>query len=69
MDSLDKLYNGLDLEQKQLVMDFTKSHPRSLVAPLMKFIQTSHTIRVWVRLDSLYQQLDTAVRVNLFMED
>ena len=27
MDSLDKVFNALDLEQKQLVMDYAKSHP------------------------------------------
>ena len=33
MDSLDKEYDALDLEEKQLVMDHAKSHPRLLFPP------------------------------------
>ncbi len=65
MDSLDKLYNGLDLEQKQLVMDFTKSHPRSLVAAFEIYTNFSYNPRLG-QLDSLFTQLDTNVRLSFY---
>ncbi len=65
MDSLDKFYNGLDLEQKQLVMDFTKANPGSLVAPFEIYINFSYNPRLG-QLDSLYQQLDTTVRLSYY---
>ncbi len=68
MDSLDKLYNGLDLEQKQLVMDFTKANPRSLVAAFEIYSNFSYNPRLG-QLDSLYQQLDTSCHASVFMED
>jgi peroxiredoxin len=65
MDSLDKLYDGLDLEQKQLVMDFTKANPRSLVAAFEIYTNFSYNPRLG-QLDSLYQQLDTVVRLSFY---
>jgi peroxiredoxin len=65
MDSLDKIYNALDLEQKQLVMDFAKSHPTSVVAAYEIYTSFSYNAR-YGQLDSLYQDLDTTVRVTYF---
>ncbi len=65
MDSLDKIYNGLDLEQKQLVMDFTKANPRSIVAAFEIYSNFSYNPRLG-QLDSLYQQLDTTVRISFY---
>jgi peroxiredoxin len=65
MDSLDKMYNALDLEQKQLVMDFTKSHPASVVAAYEIYANFSYNARAG-QLDSLYQGLDTTVRATYF---
>jgi peroxiredoxin len=65
MDSLDKMYNALDLEQKQLVMDFTKSHPTSVVAAYEIYANFSYNARAG-QLDSLFQDLDTTVRPTYF---
>ncbi len=65
MDSLEKIYNALDLEQKQLVMDFTKSHPASVVSAYEVYTNFSYNPRAGL-LDSLYQELDTTVRVTYF---
>ncbi len=65
MDSLDKRYNALDLEQKQLVMDFTKSHPASVVSAFEIYANFSYNPRLG-QLDSLYQQLDTSRAGHLF---
>ena len=46
MDSLDKAYERLDLEQKQLVMDYTGSHPASTFLPL-KSILIFYMISAW----------------------
>jgi peroxiredoxin len=65
MDSLDKQYETLDLEQKQLVSDYAKSHPASIVAAYEIFNNFSYNSR-WGQLDSLYKLLDTNVRVTYF---
>jgi peroxiredoxin len=65
MDSLDKIYTALDLEQKQFVMDFTKSHPTSVVAAYEIYTNYSYNPRVG-QIDSLYQELDTTVRITYF---
>jgi peroxiredoxin len=65
MDSLDKIYTALDLEQKQFVMDFAKSHPNSVVAAYEIYTNYSYNPRVG-QIDSLYQELDTIVRVTYF---
>jgi peroxiredoxin len=65
MDSLDKMYNALDLKQKQLVMDFTKSYPSSVVAAYEIYNNFSYNPRLG-QLDSLFRQLDTSVRITYF---
>jgi peroxiredoxin len=65
MDSLDKVYTELDQEQKQLVGDFTKSHPASVVSAFLIFNNFSYNARLG-QIDSLYRQLDTSVRVTFF---
>ena len=64
-DSLDKKYETLDLEQKQLVSDYAKSHPASIVAAYEIFNNFSYNSRLG-QLDSLYKLLDTNVRVTYF---
>ena len=65
MDSLDKVYDALDLEQKQLVMDFTKSHPGSIVSAFVIYDHFSYNARVG-QLDSLIPDLDTTVRCLIY---
>jgi len=65
VDSLEKLYEALDLEQKQLVIDYTKSHPASIVAAFLVYNNFTYNARMG-QLDSLYQQLDTSVRVTYY---
>jgi peroxiredoxin len=65
MDSLDKQYETLDLEQKQLVSDYAKSHPASIVAAYEIYSNFSYNTRLG-QLDSLYKLLDTNVRVTYF---
>src|SRR6201995_3168355 len=65
MDSLDKRYNALDLELKQLVMDFTKSHPSSVVSAYEIYANFSYNPQPG-QIDSLYQQLDTVARKTYF---
>jgi peroxiredoxin len=65
MDSLDKRYDALDLELKQLAMDFTKSHPSSVVSAYEIYSNFSYNPRLG-QIDSLYKQLDTAARNTYF---
>jgi peroxiredoxin len=65
MDSLDKRYTALDLELKQLVMDFTKSHPASVVSAYEIYTNFSYNPRPG-QIDSLYRQLDTVARASYF---
>jgi peroxiredoxin len=65
LDSLDKKYNELDVEQKQLVEDFTKSHPASVIAAYEIYSNFSYNPRL-SQLDSLYNMLDTSIRVSYF---
>ncbi len=65
MDSLDKTYDALDLEQKQLVTDYSRSHPASIVSAFLIFSNFSYNARLG-QLDSLYQLLDTSVRVTYY---
>jgi peroxiredoxin len=65
MDSLDKIYTALDLEQKQFVMDFTVSHPNSIVSAYEIYNNFSYNPRAG-QIDSLFQELDTTVRVTYF---
>ena len=65
MDSLDIRYNALDLELKQLVMDFTKSHPSSIVSAYEIYTNFSYNSRLG-QIDSLYQQLDTTAKITYY---
>lgn len=65
MDSLDKLYNELDLQQKQLVTDYVKTHPGSLLSAYEINANFSYNPRVG-QLDSLYKLLDTNARMTYF---
>lgn len=64
-DSLEKLYEALDLEQKQLVMDYTKSHPASILTAFLIYNNFTYNTRMG-QLDSLYRQLDTNLRITYF---
>jgi len=65
MDSLDNLYTALDLEQKQLVMDYAISHPASIVSAFLIFEHFSYNARLG-QLDTLYGVLDTTVRATYY---
>jgi peroxiredoxin len=65
MDSLDQIFEALDLEQKQLAMDYTKSHPTSIVSAYEIYSNFFYNPRLG-QLDSLYQELDTHVRKTYF---
>jgi peroxiredoxin len=65
VDSLDKLYNNLDAEQKLLVTDFTKSHPGSIVSAFEIYSNFSYNPRV-SQLDSLYKMLDSNIQASYF---
>jgi peroxiredoxin len=64
-DSLDKKYETLNLEQKQLVSDYAKSHPSSIIAAYEIYNNFSYNTRLG-QIDSLYKLLDTTVRVTYF---
>jgi peroxiredoxin len=65
LDSLDKLYNKLEDEQKLLVTDFVRSHPGSYISAYEIYSNFSYNPR-FSQLDSLYNLLDTANRVSYF---
>jgi len=65
VDSLDKLYNNLDAEQKLLVTDFAKSHPGSIVSAFEIYSNFSYNLRV-SQLDSLYKMLDSNIQASYF---
>jgi peroxiredoxin len=65
VDSLEKVYNQLDMEQKALVTDFTKSHPGSIVSAFEIYSNFSYNPRVG-QLDSLYKMLDSNIQVSYF---
>jgi peroxiredoxin len=65
MDSLDKIYTALDLQQKQIVMDYARSHASSIVSAFLVFDHFSYNSRLG-QIDSLYQELDTTVRITYF---
>jgi peroxiredoxin len=65
MDSLDKKYDALDLEQKQLITDYTNSHPGSVVSAFLIFSNFSYDARLG-QVDSLYHLLDTTTRETYF---
>jgi peroxiredoxin/major membrane immunogen (membrane-anchored lipoprotein) len=65
MDSFEKVFDSLDLEQKMIVSDYVKSHPASVISPFLIYNNFIYNPRPG-ELDSLYQRLDTGVRVNYF---
>jgi peroxiredoxin len=65
MDSLDKRYIAFDLELKQLAIDYTTSHPSSVVSAYEIFANFSYNPRLG-QIDSLYQLLDTSARKTYF---
>jgi thiol-disulfide isomerase/thioredoxin len=64
-DSLDKVYDALDLEHKQLVSEYVKSHPASIVSAYLIYDNFSYNARDG-QLDSLYRDLDTTTRATYF---
>jgi peroxiredoxin len=66
-DSLDKLYDALDLEHKQLVTDYVKSHPASILSAFLVCDNFSYNARMG-QLDSIYQELDAQIRKSFFGE-
>lgn len=65
IDSLDKAFDLLDLEQKQLVIDYTKSHPSSLLSAFEIYSNFLYNFRLG-QLDSTYQLLDPVARESYF---
>jgi len=65
LDSLDKLYNALELEQKQLVAEFTRSHPGSVVSAYEIYSNFYYNPRV-SQLDSIYKMLDSAMQNSYY---
>ena len=53
------------LEKKQLVINYTKSHPSSIVSAYEIYSNFSYNPRLG-QLDSLYQELDTNLRTTYF---
>lgn len=65
LDSLDKQYNALDMEQKQLAMDYLKSHPASIVAGFEIYSNFVYNGRPGQQ-DSLYKQMDTTLQASYY---
>lgn len=65
IDSLDKAFESLDVEQKQLVIDYTKSHPSSLLSAFEIYSNFLYNFRLG-QLDSAYQLLDPVARESYF---
>jgi thiol-disulfide isomerase/thioredoxin len=65
LDSLDKAFEALDIEQKNLVIDYTKSHPASLLSAFEIYSNFLYNFRLG-QLDSAYQQLDPVARASYF---
>ena len=65
MDSMNIVYEELDVEQKNLVAEFTKSHPASYVSAFEVFSNFSYNPNV-SQLDSLLQILDTGLRSSYY---
>jgi len=64
-DSLYKRYEALDLELKQLVVDFTKSHTASVVSAFEIYSNFSYNPRLG-QIDSFYHLLDSPARISYF---
>ena len=65
LDSLDKAFEALDVEQKQLVMDYAKSHPASILSAFEIYSNFLYNFRLG-QLDSAYQLLDHSRTCILF---
>ena len=65
IDSLDKAFETLDNEQKQLVIDYAKSHPASLLSAFEIYSNFLYNFRLG-QLDSAYQLLDPVARETYF---
>ena len=65
MDSLEKVFDSLELEQKQLISTYTKSHPSSIISAYLIYYHFIYNPRPG-ELDSLYHLLDTSMRVSYF---
>jgi peroxiredoxin len=65
MDSLEKVFDSLDLEQKQLIFHYTKAHPASVISAFLIYSNFIYNPRPG-ELDSLYHQLDTSVQATYF---
>jgi thiol-disulfide isomerase/thioredoxin len=65
IDSLDKIYESLDNEFKQLITEYVKSHPGSTVSAFLVYGNFNYNPRV-SQLDSLYHMLDTTVRAGYY---
>src|SRR5664279_4211803 len=65
IDSLDKAFETLDVEQKLLVIDYAKSHPVSLLSAFEIYSNFLYNFRLG-QLDSAYQLLDPVARSSYF---
>ncbi|HEY4965326.1 MAG TPA: TlpA disulfide reductase family protein [Puia sp.] len=65
IDSLDKAFDGLDVEQKQLVIEYAKTHPASLLSAFEIYSNFLYNFRLG-QLDSAYQLLDPVARATYF---
>ncbi len=65
LDSLDKLYNILREEQKQLVSEFTRLHPGSIVSAYEIYSNFFYNPRV-SQLDSIYKMLDSPIQNSYY---
>ena len=65
VDSLDKAFEALDVQQKQLVIEYAKSHPGSILSAFEIYANFLYNFRLG-QLDSAYQLLDPITRVSYF---
>jgi len=65
MDSLEKVFDSLDLEEIKLISTYTQSHPASVVSAFLIYSHIIFNPRPGL-LDSLYHQLDYTVQVTYF---
>jgi thiol-disulfide isomerase/thioredoxin len=65
MDSLEKAYEILGAEQKQLVIEYAKTHPASILAAFEIYYNFLYDFRLG-QLDSAYHLLDSATRETYF---
>jgi peroxiredoxin len=65
MDSLEKAFDALDLEQKDIIRNFIKTHPASYVSALEIYRNFSYNPDA-DELDSLYKQLTPAIQSTYY---